>query len=77
LRFEVSVSQLAKKTSRRALPGPRLTVPAPAADGILTAVSGACALMAARDWVLASFGWPGSRLDTSRASTWADWVTLS
>jgi len=31
----------------------------------------------ASDSILASFGWPGSRLAISDAMTWAAWVTLS
>ncbi len=75
------MSQVAKKTTSRALPGPRVTVRAlPSAAGPPRAatrrLAGVCAAIVPSDSMLDSFGWPGSRPDTSVARTWADWVTL-
>ena len=61
-RSEVSVSQVAKKTTSRGLPGPRATVgvpdPAPVdrAAGSETAAAGVCTSMAPSDPWLSSFG---------------------
>lgn len=76
------MSQVAKKTTSRGLPGPRVTVDVPDAEsdgraaGSDTAAAGVCTSTVPSDSWLSSFGWPGSSPAISVASTWADWEML-